>query len=298
MKALLEGPDGRISQKTIKEVIRIHSDLGAAAWTDDALAGAARFIERNGDEGAGLLERFVREVTPDSAERVDVVLSKLKGFTDPDGVKAFARLIKDGEARRMAAIVDNMTYDGLQERLVRAIDRLRKPQDGPLVPGIATAPQGPPPPASQPVSLLDSMVNAANKGTAYEPVAVLKLVERGEFTVDDIAEMGRRFRTTRADSTPSIVEADAFVLRGKRVSIDFKHASSVDDLISTDLLDRIEGALGALQPDIDEWWFAVQGSVTADKLAEIQAINVRLRAVLPERFPTDPIRVIEQLGDF
>jgi hypothetical protein len=298
VRALLEGPDGRVSARTVNEVIRVHSITAARAWSEDALTGAARLVEQMGDEGATLLERLVRDVTPDSAERVDVVLSKLKGFTDPEGVKAFARLVRDGEARRMATIVDNIAYDGIQEKLVRAIDRLRKPPDGPLVPGIATKPQGPPPPASQPVSLLDSMVNAANKGTAYEPVAVLALVERGEFTIDDIGEMGRRFLTTRLDGSPSIVEADAFVVRGKRVSIDFKHASSVDDLISTDLLERIEQALRRPVPDIDEWWFAVQGSVIPDKLAEIQTINTRLRQTFPERFSADPIRVIEQLGDF
>jgi hypothetical protein len=301
MRALLEAPDGiKISQRTINDLIRIHSEAGLPAWSKDALTGAARFIERNADEGAALLERFVREVAPESLERVDVVLAKLRGFSDPDNVKAFARLVKDGEARRMATIVDNITYDGIQEKLVNAINRLRKPEDGPLIPGIATTPQGPPAPLPPPDSLLDTMVNAPNKGTAYEPVATLRLVERGDLTVDGVVEMGRRFRATAADGSASILEADTFaVASGKRVSIDFKHSASAGDaVIDSDLLGRIDRALRNPETDFDEWWFAVQGNVPASKYFEIQGINAELMSLFPGRYPTEPIKIIEQLGDF
>ena len=300
MKALIDGPNGPFKKETINAVIRIHSELDVGAWTDEALTGAARLVQMNGDEGAALLERLVRDVTPDSPERVDVVLAKLRDFSEADAVEAFARLVGDGEAKRMAAIVDNLTYNGIEENLVTAINRLRKPPDGPLIPGIATKPLGPPPPQPQPSSLLDSMVNAANLGTAYEPVATLKLIERGDLALDDVVEMGRRFRGTQADGSPSILEADTFAMAtGRRVSIDFKHSASAgDSVIDSDLLARVDRAFRDPEPDFDEWWFAVEGNVTAAKYFEIQGINLELMTLFPERFPTEPIKIIEQLGDF
>jgi hypothetical protein len=96
------------------------------------------------------------------------------------------------------------------------------------------------------------------------------------------------------------VEADTFVMQGgRRVSVDFKHDASVGEtLITDDLLARVENALQAAQPDLDEWWFAASGNVTSERFFTIEGINTRLRELFPDRWITDPIKVIEQLGDF
>lgn len=87
--------------------------------------------------------------------------------------------------------------------------------------------------------------------------------------------------------------------KGKRVSIDFKHSASAgDSIIESDLLGRIDRALRSPEPDFDEWWFAVEGNVTASKYFEIQGINLELMTLFPDRFPTEPIKIIEKLGDF
>jgi hypothetical protein len=289
VQALRNTAEGPVSPETINAVIRVHSITDARAWSEDALTGAARLVEQNGTDGATFLERLVRDVTPESIERIDRVLAKIKTFTDPDAVKAFGRLVKDGEAARMAKIVDNPTYASIEEKLVRAIDRLRVDGNvnGKLIPGIATVPTG----GSGASPLLNTMVNATNLGTAYEPVAILKLVDGGEFTVAQIEELGRRVVLAGGE----FAEADAFVSGASKILVEVKHGGG--GLIDLDQLRRQELALQA--GAVDKVMYALRdGYGTSAASAEINAINARMRAAFPARYPpgVDAIVVRSSLG--
>jgi hypothetical protein len=135
------------------------------------------------------------------------------------------------------------------------------------------------------------MVNAANLGTAYEPVAILKLVDSGEFAITDIKELGRRLGVGGGE----FAEADAYVEGAAKRLVEVKHGGG--GLIDLDQLRRQELALQA--GTIDQVVYALRdGYGTSAASAEIAAINGRMRLSYPARYPAgvDAIVVRSSLG--
>ena len=64
----------------------------------------------------------------------------------------------------------------------------------------------------------------------------------------------------------------------------------------SDELERLRASLRVTPGSFDEVVFAVSEGVGSTKRAEIQAINDALRAEFPDRFLTDPIRIVDGLG--
>jgi hypothetical protein len=291
LRAFRRGPDDtRFTQNTINEVIRVHAENTVATWLRESLEGSARIVQENGDEGATILARLIKETDLAFHVRLEEAAAKVNDFTDPESVRALGRLVQNGESERTAMFLTAPGHSGIEERLINAVDELRY-SDGSLIPGVSTKPQGR---GSSP--LLNTLRNATNRGFAYEPVGVHKMVARGEFTLDEMVEMGRRFDVDAS----RFVEADAFVVRvGRRSAIDFKFGDvDPDGLIDQDLLDRVALALTAPVSPFDEWVFAVSGNIDQTVLNSINDLNQQIRNLFPDRFTGDPIRVVSGLGGF
>jgi hypothetical protein len=289
-----DAADTRFTQGTINEAIRVHADNIVAPWKNEALEGTARIIQENGTDGPVIMDRFIKETELQYHPRLETASERLGLFNDPEKVKAAGRLVKDGEAENTALFISNVNHAGIEEQLVDAVDRLRR-GDGTLISGVSTKPQGR---GASP--LMNTLADAPNKGFAYEAVGTHKMVARGEYTLDEIAEMGRRFDVVMPDQTIRTLEANAFVVKAnKRIMVDYKLGDSVGSgLITDDELERVVRALSDVENPFDEVVFAASGTVTSERVTKIADLNQQLRQAFPGRFTTDPIRVVGGLGGF
>jgi hypothetical protein len=195
-------------------------------------------------------------------------------------------LVRDGGESRLARVVSNPPHAGIEEILLRSIDRLRK-ADGTLVKGIATTPDGP-----QAKALLDNLYETNNLGFAYEPYAMGLMLDTGVLNLGDLVEMGKRF-----DLGGEIAEADGLVVFGGNILIDFKHGPG--STIKPDQVRRLKDALE--QGRVSQVIYALKDGMGpgAAKTA-IDDANAYLRGLLPNRWPpgvdNDPIRTLQGLG--
>jgi hypothetical protein len=154
----------------------------------------------------------------------------------------------------------------------KAVDKMRRSPDGPLITGILIAAHSP--------GSTRNMLRVGNKGAgsvaeAYEIVAAAQLLDDGVLTIDDIIAFGEKLDTSGLPIPPNTIEADLWLTN--RRFMDMKFSADGNPFISETQLRNLETVLSNANSPIDSATFVVNRGLDTDTENLIKTINANIR---------------------